>query len=254
MSCIETELDPASAAGKPAAGVAPELAPAPVLRRLGLVEYEPTWRAMQRFTDERGAGTADEIWFLEHPPVFTLGMSASREHLLAPGDIPVLQIDRGGQVTYHGPGQLVVYPLIHLRRAGLGVRDLVTALERSVIDLLADIGVLAESRRSAPGVYVGGRKLASVGLRVRRGASYHGLALNVSLDLAPFRRINPCGYPGLEMTQLAALGGHNTVAAAGRALEPHQLQGAGDELLETVCFAGNAREVPLRAAVFAACQ
>src|SRR5271169_4812737 len=158
---------------------------------------------MRRFTEERSAGSADEIWFLEHPPVFTLGMNASRAHVIAPGDIAVVQIDRGGQVTYHGPGQLVVYPLIDLRRAGLGIRDLVTALERSIIDLAADYGVTAEARRSAPGVYVDGRKLASVGIRVRRGASYHGLALNVSLDLSPFERINVCGHRGLTVTRLA---------------------------------------------------
>jgi lipoyl(octanoyl) transferase len=201
--------------------------PQPVIRRLGLVEYEPTWRAMQRFTDERDATTPDEIWFLEHPPVFTLGMNASRAHVLAPGDIPVVQIDRGGQVTYHGPGQLVVYPLIDLRRAGLGVRDLVTALERSVIGLAADHGMSAEARRDAPGVYVEGRKLASVGIRVRRGASYHGLALNVRLDLEPFGRINPCGYQGLQMTQLADLSGLRSVSAAAEALEPHLLRALG---------------------------
>ena len=193
----------------------------PIIRRLGLVDYEPTWRAMQRFTDERDSNTPDEIWFLEHPPVFTLGMNASRAHVLAPGDIPVVQIDRGGQVTYHGPGQLVVYPLIDLRRAGLGIRDLVTALERSVIELAAECGIAAEARREAPGVYVGGKKLASVGIRVRRGASYHGLAVNVNLDLEPFRRINPCGYQGLEMTQLHELGGMETVSSAADALEPH---------------------------------
>jgi len=198
--------------------------PRPIIRHLGVLEYEPTWRAMQRFTDERDASTPDEIWFLEHPPVFTLGMNASAAHVLAPGDIPVVQIDRGGQVTYHGPGQLVVYPLVNLRRANLGVRDLVTALERSVIDLAIEFGVRAESRRSAPGVYVEGRKLASVGIRIRRGASYHGLAVNVSLDLEPFRRINPCGYEGLEMTQLGELGGPATVASAAQALEPHLLR------------------------------
>jgi len=176
---------------------------------------------MQAFTDERNANTPDEIWFLEHPPVFTLGMSGRREHLLAPGDIPVVQIDRGGQVTYHGPGQLVVYPLIDLRRAGFGIRDFVTALERAVIDYAAEFGVLAEGRRSAPGVYVQGRKLASVGIRVRRGAAYHGLALNVNLDLEPFSRINPCGYEGLEMTQLCALGGPRSVQAAASGLQPH---------------------------------
>jgi lipoyl(octanoyl) transferase len=190
------------------------------VRHLGLVPYEPTWRAMQRFTDERTAETADEVWFLEHPPVFTLGANASRAHLIHPGEIPVVQIDRGGQVTYHGPGQLVVYPLIDLRRAGLGIRDFVSALETSVIELAHQHGIRAECRRNAPGVYVEGRKLASVGVRVRRGASFHGLAINVALDLEPFRRINPCGYPGLEMTQLSQLGGPATVAACADALEP----------------------------------
>lgn len=202
-------------------------APRPIVRHLGQVDYEPTWRAMQRFTDERDAATPDEVWFLEHPPVFTLGMNASAAHVLAPGDIPIVQIDRGGQVTYHGPGQLVVYPLVDLRRAQLGVRDLVTALERSVIELAAQFGVAAESRRGAPGVYVDGRKLASVGIRVRRGASYHGLALNVALNLEPFRRINPCGYPGLEMTQLSELGGPATVAAAAAGLQPLLIRALG---------------------------
>jgi lipoyl(octanoyl) transferase len=201
--------------------------PAPVIRRLGLVEYEPTWRAMQRFTEERAAATPDEIWFLEHPPVFTLGVNASRAHLLAPGDIPVVHVDRGGQVTYHGPGQLVVYPLVDLRRAGVAIREFVTALERGVIDLAAQFGIGAECRRSAPGVYVDGRKLASVGVRVRRGGSYHGLAVNVALDLEPFRRINPCGYQGLQMTQLAELGGPRTVSACARALEPYLLRALG---------------------------
>ena len=201
--------------------------PAPVIRSLGLVEYQPTWRAMQRFTEERAAVTADEIWFLEHPPVFTLGVNASRTHLLAPGDIPVVHVDRGGQVTYHGPGQLVVYPLVDLRRAGVAIREFVTALERGVIDLAAQFGIGAEGRRSAPGVYVEGRKLASVGVRVRRGGSYHGLAVNVALDLEPFRRINPCGYQGLQMTQLAELGGPRTVSACARALEPHLLRALG---------------------------
>ncbi|MBX5460373.1 MAG: lipoyl(octanoyl) transferase LipB [Steroidobacteraceae bacterium] len=210
-----------------AAATSARSVPAPVIRRLGLVDYEPTWRAMQRFTDERDQETPDEIWFLEHPPVFTLGMNASRAHLLAPGNIPVVQIDRGGQVTYHGPGQLVVYPLIDLRRARLGVRDFVTALERSVIDYVAGLGVQAECRRNAPGVYVNDRKLASVGVRVRRGATYHGLALNVSLDLEPFTRINPCGYQGLEMTRLADLAGVTSVETAAAALEPHLLRALG---------------------------
>ena len=203
------------------AGAARPAGPQARVRHLGRVPYESTWRAMQRFTQERTAETPDEIWFLEHEPVFTLGMNASRAHLLAPGDIPVVQVDRGGQVTYHGPGQLVVYPLIDLRRAALGVRDFVTALERAVIALAADYGIRAECRRGAPGVYVAGAKLASVGVRVRRNGSYHGLAVNVALDLAPFARINPCGYAGLAMTQLSALGGPATVAAAAAGLEPH---------------------------------
>jgi lipoyl(octanoyl) transferase len=177
-------------------------APVPALKWLGRVDYENTWRAMQRFTDERNPATADEVWLLEHDPVFTLGMNADRTHVLAPKDIPVIQIDRGGEVTYHGPGQLVVYPLIDVRRAGLGVRDLVTALERTVVAYLAGVGVSGECRPKAPGVYVTGRKIASVGLRIRRHGSYHGLAFNVRMDLEPFERINPCGYPGLEMTQL----------------------------------------------------
>lgn len=210
-----------SAAGALLQAMAAPVIPAARIRRLGRVEYEPAWRAMQRFTEERTAGTPDEIWLLEHPPVFTLGANASRAHLLAPGDIPVVQIDRGGQVTYHGPGQLVVYPLIDLRRLGLGIRDFVTALERAVIGLAAQFGIAAEGRRGAPGVYVGGEKLASIGVRVRRNGSYHGLALNVALDLEPFSRINPCGYQGLKMTQLAALGGPRSVWECADALEPH---------------------------------
>jgi lipoyl(octanoyl) transferase len=200
--------------------------PAPaelILRRLGLVEYEPTWRAMQRFTDARDASTQDEIWLLEHPPVFTLGLAGKLEHVLAPGDIPIVRTDRGGQVTYHGPGQLVVYPLLDLKRLGFGVRELVMALENAVIGYAAALGIAARSRRDAPGVYVEGRKLASVGLRIRRGASYHGIALNVNMDLAPFRRINPCGYAGLEITQLAALGGPRSLADACGGLEPYLL-------------------------------
>jgi len=177
-----------------------------VFRWLGRADYAPTWRGMQSFTDERDAATPDEVWFLEHFPVFTQGLNGKREHLLAPGDIPVVGIDRGGQVTYHGPGQLVVYPLIDLRRRRIGVRELVVALESAVIALAAAHGVEAAGRRDAPGVYVEGRKLASLGLRIRRGCSYHGLALNVDMDLEPFGRINPCGMAGLEMTQLANLG------------------------------------------------
>jgi lipoyl(octanoyl) transferase len=187
-----------------------------ITRWLGRVEYEPTWRAMQRFTDERDAATPDELWLLEHPPVFTLGMAADRSHVLAAGDIPVVQTDRGGQVTYHGPGQLVVYPLVDIRRLGMGVRNLVMELERSVIDLVAPFGVHAVGRRDAPGVYVDGRKLASVGMRIRRGASYHGLAVNVDMDLAPFAQINPCGMVGMEVTQLKDLGVPGSVEQVGQ--------------------------------------
>src|SRR5688572_4151213 len=195
----------------------------PVVRWLGLSDYEPTWRAMQSFTDQRTAATPDEIWFLEHPPVFTLGMNAAPEHLLAPGDIPVVQIDRGGQVTYHGPGQLVVYPLIDVRRAGLGVRQLVMSLENAIIDLLASWNITALARRDAPGVYVNGRKVASIGLRIRRGSSYHGLAFNVAMDLEPFQRINPCGYRGLEVIDLRSLGVNASVQEVADALSPRLL-------------------------------
>ena len=191
-----------------------------IIKWLGRVPYEPTWRAMQQFTAARAAATRDELWLLEHEPVYTLGMNADSAHVLDAGDIPIVRIDRGGQVTYHGPGQLLVYPLIDLRRAQLGVRDLVTALEGAVIELAARHGIGAECRKSAPGVYVAGRKLASVGLRVRRGGSYHGLALNVNMNLEPFERINPCGYAGLEMTQLAALGGPADAQCVGLELAP----------------------------------
>jgi lipoyl(octanoyl) transferase len=195
----------------------------PALKWLGCVEYEPTWRAMQSRTDAATHDTPDEIWFLEHPPVFTQGMNGRAEHVLAPGDIPVVGIDRGGQVTYHGPGQLVVYPLLDLSRMGLGVRALVTAIEGAVVATLAQWGIRAYGKRDAPGVYVDGRKLASVGLRIRRGRSYHGLALNVAMDLEPFRRINPCGYAGLEMTQVSDLGGPASVRGVAEALAPQLL-------------------------------
>jgi lipoyl(octanoyl) transferase len=192
----------------------------PRLRWLGRVAYEPTWRAMQDYTERRDASSPDEIWLLEHEPVYTLGMNADRAHVLAPKGIPVIQIDRGGQVTYHGPGQLVVYPLIDVRRAGLQVRALISALELSVIEYAARFGIGARCRADAPGVYVDGAKLASVGLRIRRGGSYHGLALNVDMDLEPFGRINPCGYAGLPMTQLAALGGPREPRAVAEEFAP----------------------------------
>lgn len=177
------------------------------VRELGLVEYLPAWHAMQHFTNTRGAHTADELWLLQHLPVFTQGQAGKAEHLLVPGDIPVVQADRGGQVTYHGPGQLVGYLLLDVRRLGFGVRELVNRIERSLIDLLAGYGVEAAAKPDAPGVYVDGAKIASLGLRIRNGRSFHGLALNVDMDLEPFRRINPCGYAGLKMTQLRDLVG-----------------------------------------------
>jgi lipoic acid synthetase len=202
-------------------GMSPHTDAAPLVSWLGAVAYEPTWREMQRITDTRDENTRDEIWLLEHPPVFTLGLNADAGHVLAAGDIPVVKIDRGGQVTYHGPGQLVVYPLIDIRRAKLGVRDLVTAMERAVIDYCASLGITAKCKQGAPGVYVGADKIASVGIRIRRGASYHGLAFNVNMDLEPFQRINPCGYAGLQMTQLAALGHPAaTVEQTGRDFAP----------------------------------
>src|SRR5690554_3713949 len=174
-----------------------------VVRHLGCVVYEPTWHAMQHFTQNRDADTADEIWLLEHPRVFTQGQAGKAEHVLAAGDIPVVQVDRGGQVTYHGPGQLVAYVLVDVRRAGIGVRELVSLLENALVDLLAQHGITASARADAPGVYVGEAKIASLGLRIRRGCSFHGLALNIDMDLQPFSRINPCGYQGLAITRMA---------------------------------------------------
>jgi lipoyl(octanoyl) transferase len=199
----------------------------PLLKYLGSVPYEPTWRAMQQFTDRRDEATRDEIWLLEHPPVYTQGLNGKPEHVLAAGDIPVVQIDRGGQVTYHGPGQLVVYPLIDLRRHKLGVRELVTALENTVIETAATWDIKAIAKREAPGVYVDGRKLASVGLRIRRGCSYHGLAFNVAMDLEPFQRINPCGYQGLEVTDLTRLGVSQSMEGIAKVLAPKLLAALG---------------------------
>ena len=176
------------------------------VRKLGLVAYEPTWRAMQAFNQSRDPDTPDQLWLVEHPPVFTLGLAGRPEHVLAPGGIPVVKTDRGGQVTYHGPGQAVAYPLLDLRRARLGVKELVRRLEQSVLDTLAGYGLAGHRREGMPGVYVDGAKIAAVGLRIARGCSYHGVALNVDLDLAPFQRIDPCGYPGLASTRLADLG------------------------------------------------
>lgn len=181
------------------------LMPELVVRHLGLVDYQPTLKAMRRLTTERDGQTPDEIWLLQHPKVFTQGQAGKAEHLLAPGDIPVVQVERGGQVTYHGPGQLVAYLMLDLRRLDLGVRELVTAMEQSLVDLLAGYGIEAAPKADAPGVYVAGDKIASLGLRVSRGCSFHGLALNVDMDMTPFLRINPCGYAGLKMVQMRDL-------------------------------------------------
>ncbi|MEM6300453.1 MAG: lipoyl(octanoyl) transferase LipB [Pseudomonadota bacterium] len=191
------------------------------VRRLGSVAYEPTFQAMKDFTENRDEDTNDEIWLLQHPQVFTQGLSGKREHLLNPGSIPVVQVDRGGQVTYHGPGQWVAYLLIDLRRRKLGVRQLVTLIEESIVTLLANHDIAAAPDADAPGVYVAGRKIASLGLRIRRGCSYHGLALNVAMDLEPFTRINPCGYAGLEVTSMAQLLGERSP----------DLETVGEELL-----------------------
>lgn len=178
---------------------------APLIRHLGLTDYTPVWRAMQDFTNTRSAKTPDELWVLQHKPVFTQGQAGKPEHILDAHGIPVVQSDRGGQVTYHGPGQLVIYFLLDVRRRGFGVRTLVDLIENSVIAVLASYGVTAQLRKGAPGVYVGERKIAALGLRVRKGGSLHGLSFNVDMDLAPFSYINPCGYVGMEVTQLSAL-------------------------------------------------
>ena len=174
------------------------------VRSLGKTDYEPVWREMQQFTDTRDEHTADELWLVQHNPVFTQGQAGKAEHVLAPGDIPVVQVDRGGQVTYHGPGQIVAYPLMDIRRRGIGVRELVKRIEESIIRVLATYEVDAERVAGAPGIYVDGAKIASIGLRIRRGCSFHGLAFNINMDLEPFGRINPCGFQGLEVTQLVS--------------------------------------------------
>ena len=189
-----------------------------LVRRLGRAEYEPTWRAMQAFSAARNAGSADEIWLLEHPPVFTLGLAGRPEHLLAEIGVPLIRTDRGGQITYHGPGQVIAYLLLDLRRRKLNVRELVSRMEQAVIDLLAEFGITGERLAGAPGVYVGGAKIAALGLRVKGGCSYHGLSLNVDMDLAPFAAINPCGYEGMPVTQLRDLGVRAEPAEVGERL------------------------------------
>ncbi len=188
------------------------------VRELGQQPYQPVWRAMQAFTDSRNEATTDELWLVEHDPVFTLGQAGKPEHILAAGDIPVIHVDRGGQVTYHGPGQLVAYPLLDLRRLRIGVRELVDRVEQAVIDTLAIWNITASRKCGAPGVYVGAAKVMALGLRVRRGCSFHGLALNVDMDLTPYQRINPCGFEGLQVTQLLDLGGPSNRAIVSAAL------------------------------------
>ena len=201
------------------------LLPAIEIRHLGRAEYEPTWRTMQTFTAQRDAATSDEIWLVEHPPVYTLGIAARAQHLpRLDNGIAVVKTDRGGQITYHGPGQIVAYLLLDLRRRGLSVRPLVTRMEQAVIGLLADYGIEARARSDAPGAYVGNAKIAAVGLRIRRGCCYHGLALNVEMDLRPFAAIDPCGYPGLAVTQLRDLGIGDSLATAGERLTQHLLK------------------------------
>ncbi|MFH4625382.1 lipoyl(octanoyl) transferase LipB [Vibrio alginolyticus] len=189
-----------------------------VVKRLGGQDYEPVWKAMHEFTDQRTEETRDEVWLVEHNPVFTQGQAGKAEHLINTGDIPVVQSDRGGQVTYHGPGQLVAYFLINLRRKKLGVRDLVTTIENLVINTLKAYNIDSAARPDAPGVYVAGKKICSLGLRIRKGCSFHGLALNVNMDLTPFLRINPCGYEGMEMVQVSQFGGPDNVEAVEKQL------------------------------------
>ncbi|EGR2323766.1 lipoyl(octanoyl) transferase LipB [Vibrio alginolyticus] len=189
-----------------------------VVKRLGRQDYEPVWKAMHEFTDQRTEETRDEVWLVEHNPVFTQGQAGKAEHLINTGDIPVVQSDRGGQVTYHGPGQLVAYFLINLRRKKLGVRDLVTTIENLVINTLKAYNIDSAARPDAPGVYVAGKKICSLGLRIRKGCSFHGLALNVNMDLTPFLRINPCGYEGMEMVQVSQFGGPDNVEAVEKQL------------------------------------
>ncbi len=217
-----------------------------IVRELGVSPYDLTYDAMRRFTGNRTPRTLDEIWLLEHPSVFTLGLAGQEEHLVDPGDIPVAHVDRGGQVTYHGPGQLIAYIMLDLKRAGWGVKKLVSALEQSVIDFLSGQEIVGSTCAGAPGVYVGEKKIAALGLRVKGGCTYHGLALNVAMDLRPFERINPCGFPGLEVTQLREVGFCGDVKHAGRALLPHLLYNLRAEPVEvSVARALRSRPAPI---------
>lgn len=205
-----------------------------IVKSLGLQEYEPVWRAMQEFTKKRTSETKDEIWFVEHSPVFTQGQAGKQEHLLMPGNIPVVQVDRGGQVTYHGPGQQVVYFLIDLKRKKIGVRQLVTIIENIIIELLANYGIKAANKNDAPGVYVSEQKVCSLGLKIKRGCSFHGLALNVNMNKEPFSRINPCGYQGLQITQLADLNGPSDLSVVELSLKNIILTHLKYEMIESI--------------------
>jgi len=211
-----TEACPVAAAPE-----VPRAVPVVQLRDLGRQTYEPVWRAMQAFTDARGEETPDELWLVEHDPVFTLGQAGKDEHVLFAGDIPVLHVDRGGQVTYHGPGQIVLYPLLDLKRLKIGVKEYVHRIEQAMIDTLADWNIHAERRDGAPGVYVNGAKIGALGIRVRRGCTFHGLAFNIAMDLEPFQRINPCGYQGLKVTSMLDLGGPSGLDAVKPVLVAH---------------------------------
>jgi lipoyl(octanoyl) transferase len=214
--------------------VKPPLSGPLLIRQLGCLDYLTVFEAMRAFTETRDASTRDELWFVEHFAVFTQGLNGKPEHILAPGDIPVVPVDRGGQVTYHGPGQLVVYVLIDVRRVHLGVRHLVTLMEQSVVDLLAVCGIRGYARSDAPGVYVNGAKLASLGLRIRRGCSYHGLSVNVSMNLEPFARINPCGYPGMRVSQLRELGVDLALSEVAQLLLGSMIKNLGYTAVKTV--------------------
>ncbi|MAD89769.1 MAG: octanoyltransferase [Pseudoalteromonas sp.] len=203
-----------------------------IVRQLGLRSYEPIWQKMQDFTDTRDDNSPDEIWFVEHEPVFTQGQAGKAEHVLAPGDIPVIQVDRGGQVTYHGPGQQMMYVLFNLRRLKIGVRELVTWLEECIVDMLKEYDINAYAKPDAPGVYVDDSKIASLGLRVRRGCSFHGLALNVNMDMSPFMRINPCGYAGMNMVQTSELNGPSQLDEVAQGLVKHMLKRLNAEHVE----------------------
>ncbi|MCF7221475.1 lipoyl(octanoyl) transferase LipB [Marilutibacter chinensis] len=222
MDAVSDTAAEARAQGRaPTAGLeAPVSSPA-LLRDLGRRPYEPVWRAMQAFTDARTDATPDELWLVEHDPVFTLGQAGKPEHVLMPGDIPVIHVDRGGQVTYHGPGQIVLYPLLDLRRLGVGVKEYVCRVEQAMIDTLADWNIEAVRRDGAPGVYVGDAKIGALGIRVRHGCTFHGLAFNIAMDLEPFRRINPCGYAGLQVTSMLDLGGPSSPDAVKPVLIGH---------------------------------